>query len=58
MHDVIKDKICEMPQGLEKTLIDAELKAICAYAYLMQDEVETARCLLFEVLGYKKPHVC
>ncbi|MBD8076297.1 AimR family lysis-lysogeny pheromone receptor [Bacillus thuringiensis] len=54
MHDMIKDKICEMPQGLEKTLIDAELKAICAYAYLMQDEVETARCLLFEVLGVQE----
>ncbi|PHD18303.1 hypothetical protein COF37_26230 [Bacillus wiedmannii] len=54
MHDMIKDKLSEMPQGLERTLISAELKAICAYAYLMQDEVELARRMLFDVLEVKE----
>lgn len=54
MHDMIKDKLNEMSHGLERTLISAELKAICAYAYLMQDEVDTARGLLFEVLDVKE----
>ncbi|MDH2884414.1 AimR family lysis-lysogeny pheromone receptor [Bacillus cytotoxicus] len=51
MHDMIRDKLYEMPDGLEKTLINTELNILCAYAYLMQDEVENARNLLYEVLN-------
>ncbi|MEH7457545.1 AimR family lysis-lysogeny pheromone receptor [Bacillus sp. JJ1127] len=50
MHDMIRDKLYEMPHGLEKTLINTELNVLSAYAYLMQDEVENARSLLYEVL--------
>ncbi|MGM2853507.1 AimR family lysis-lysogeny pheromone receptor, partial [Bacillus cereus group sp. Bce028] len=44
------EKINGMPKGLEKTLNEVELNIICAYAYLMQDEVKTARELLQNVL--------
>ncbi|MGY2609518.1 AimR family lysis-lysogeny pheromone receptor [Bacillus pretiosus] len=50
LQGMIQEKINEMPRGLEKTLNEAELNIICAYAYLMQDEVKVARELLQTVL--------
>lgn len=40
LQGMIQEKINEMPRGLEKALNEAELNIICAYAYLMQDEVK------------------
>ncbi|PHE16392.1 hypothetical protein COF41_21310 [Bacillus toyonensis] len=50
LQGMIQEKINEMPKGLEKTLNEAELNIICAYAKLMQDEVKMARELLQNVL--------
>ncbi|PHG09431.1 hypothetical protein COI63_18210 [Bacillus toyonensis] len=50
LQGMTQEKINEMPRGLEKTLNEAELNIICAYAYLMQDEVYMARGLLQKVL--------
>lgn len=50
IQGMIQEKINGMPKGLEKTLNEVELNIICAYAYLMQDEVKTARELLHNVL--------
>ncbi|HFK1785445.1 hypothetical protein COD78_15615 [Bacillus cereus] len=50
LQGMIQEKINDMPRGLEKTLNEAELNIICAYAYLMQDEVVMARELLQKVL--------
>lgn len=50
LQGMIQEKINEMPKGLEKTLNEAELNIICAYAKLMQDEVTMARELLQNVL--------
>ncbi|MED2846941.1 AimR family lysis-lysogeny pheromone receptor [Bacillus toyonensis] len=50
LQGMTQEKINEMPRGLEKTLNEAELNIICAYAYLMQDEVYMARELLQNVL--------
>ncbi|MDA1774751.1 AimR family lysis-lysogeny pheromone receptor [Bacillus cereus] len=50
LQGMIQEKINEMPKGLEKTLNEAELNIICAYANLMQDEVKIARALLQSVL--------
>ncbi|PEN57150.1 hypothetical protein CN596_04165 [Bacillus toyonensis] len=50
LQGMTQEKINEMPRGLEKTLNEAELNIICAYAYLMQDEVYMARELLQKVL--------
>ncbi|PEF32725.1 AimR family lysis-lysogeny pheromone receptor, partial [Bacillus wiedmannii] len=50
LQGMIQEKINEMPRGLEKTLNEVELNIICAYAYLMQDEVNMARELLQKVL--------
>ncbi|MCU5376106.1 AimR family lysis-lysogeny pheromone receptor [Bacillus cereus] len=50
LQGMIQEKINDMPKGLEKTLNVVELNIICAYAYLMQDEVAMARELLQKVL--------
>lgn len=50
LQGMIQEKINDMPKGLEKTLNEIELNIICSYAYLMQDEVNTARDLLQKVL--------
>lgn len=50
IQGMIQEKINNMPHGLERTLNEVELNIICAYAYLMQDEVIKARDLLHEVL--------
>ncbi|PED84341.1 hypothetical protein CON65_02600 [Bacillus pseudomycoides] len=50
LQGMIQEKINEMPNSLEKTLNKVELNIICAYAYLMQDEVSQSRELLQNVL--------